>query len=196
MIKPAPATLQNIPLTGWRIGENVPWSVGWTGEQTFSLKPSRDFPGKVDLVQVENQGEGTPKFAQMHVTRHRLGMTQHLCHVCGRKTLKNDRYIFPVQSGAILPVIGTTDRYVGNVPPVHLACAKKAQRLCPHLVSHFANPVAYPSEENLLKPRMDIVPGMEELAKTLPRNTRIVYGCIRLYGPRFTAQVAKLRSKQ
>ena len=35
----------------WRIGENVPWSVSWTGESSFTLHPSRDFPGLTDLVQ-------------------------------------------------------------------------------------------------------------------------------------------------
>ena len=196
MIRPQPFFLQNIPLTGWKVGESVPWTVGWTAEQNFTLKTSTDFPGMLDLVQTERQGEGTPKFAQMHVTRHRLGMVNHLCHVCGRKTLRSDRYIFPAQSGAIMPVIGTTDRYVGNVPPVHLACAKRAQRLCPHLIREFANPVPYPSEDTILKPRLDVVEGMEELAKTLPPNTKIVYSCVRLYGPHFTRKVEKLRSAQ
>jgi hypothetical protein len=194
MVKPPPSLAEHqISLTGWKIGETVPWSVGWTGEQSFSLRPSLDFPGKIDLVQVQNPGEGTPKFAQMHIMRHRLGMTDHVCHVCGRKTDKSDRFIFPVQTGAIMPVIGTTGRYVGNVPPVHLACAKQAQRLCPHLVHHTASPVRYPAEESLVKPRMDVIPGMESLAATLPPGAKIVYGCVRLYGPRFTRLVEKLR---
>jgi hypothetical protein len=178
---------------GWRIGGNVPWSVGWTGEQHFNLVESRDFPGLVDLVQVERPGEGTPKFAQMHVGRHRLGIAKHHCHVCGRRTPRNDRYIFPVQSGGIVPVIGASDRYVGNVPPVHLACARRAQQLCPHLIALFADPVPYPSEDSELRPRLDIVEGMEELAKTLPRGVKIVYSCFRLYGPRFSKYAEKLR---
>ncbi len=180
---------------GWEIGANVPWSVGWTGEQHFNLQPSKDFPGLVDLVQVNRPGEGSPKFAQMHVTRHRLGMTHHHCHVCGRPTPKNDRYIFPVQSGGIVPVIGASDRYIGNVPPVHATCARRAQQLCPHLVHMFADPVPFPSEETELRPRLDIVEGMEELAKTLPSNLKIIYSCFRLYGPRFTKHAEKLRRK-
>jgi ferredoxin len=192
----SPVTLaqHHIPLTGWKVGETVPWSVGWTGEQSFSLKPSEDFPGKVDLVQEQRQGEGTPKLAQMHIMRQRMGVIDHVCHVCGRKTRSNDRFIFPVQTGAIMAVIGTTDRYVGNVPPVHFACAKRAQRLCPHLVRHTANPVPYPSEASLIKPRLDVPPGMEDLAATLPAGAKIVYGCIRLYGPRFSRLVEKLRN--
>ncbi len=195
--RPAPSSFaqQQVSLHGWTVGKNVPWSVGWTGEQKFDLHPSEDFPGLVDLRQLQRQGEGTPKFAQMHVTRHRLGMTRQLCHVCGRRTLRTDRYIFPVQSGAIVPVIGTTTRYVGNVPPVHLACARRAQQLCPHLVREFADPVVYPSEESSVRPRLDVVEGMEEMAKALPRGVKIVYGCIRLYGPRFSRFVEKLRAE-
>jgi len=43
--------------TDWRIGENVPWSVSWTGEAGFSLRPSRDFPGLTDLVQRRHPGQ-------------------------------------------------------------------------------------------------------------------------------------------
>ncbi len=193
-MKPTTGSLSAALRDGWRIGCNVPWTVGWTGEQHFNLVESRDFPGLVDLVQLDKPGEGTPKFAQMHVGRHRLGMTQHHCHVCGRRTPRNDRYIFPVQSGGIMPVIGASDpRYVGNVPPVHLACARRAQQLCPHLIDMYADPVAYPSEASELRPRLDVVEGMEDLAKTLPRGVKIVYSCVRLYGPRFSKQVEKIR---
>jgi len=184
---------QQIQANGFSVGGNVPWSVAWTSEQIFNLKPSVDFPGLMDLVQTQSPGEGTPKFNQMHVTRHRAGMAQHMCHVCGKRTHRTDRYIFPVQSGAILPVANTTARYVGNVPPVHLACAKKAQALCPHLIDMAADPVAYPSEESTLVPRMDVVPGMEDLAKTLPRGMKIVYSCCRVFGPKFTRRVEILR---
>jgi hypothetical protein len=181
--------------SGWNIGSNVPWSVGWTAEQHFSLQDSKDFPGLVDLVQIQNPGEGSPKFAQMHVTRHRIGMTRHLCHVCGKRTLRNDRYIFPVQSGGIVPVIGATaPRYVGNVPPVHLACARRAQELCPHLVQNLGDPVAFPSEETSVRPRLDIVDGMEDIARSIPPGTKVIYSCIRLYGPRFSRYVERLRA--
>lgn len=184
---------RNLAKTGWQIGETVPWTVGWTGEQRFDLQPSTDFPGLVDLLQISRPGQGTPKFAQMHVTRHRLGMARHLCHVCGRPTPRSDRYIFPVQSGGIVPVAGTTPRYVGNVPPVHLACARRAQALCPHLQAMAGEPVAFPAEETSLRPRLDIVEGMEDLARTLPAGLKIVFTCIRLYGPCFSRQVEKLR---
>lgn len=177
----------------WRIGQNVPWSVSWTGESGFTLQPSRDFPGLVDLVQEENPGVGAPVFAVVHVTRQRLGMVDHLCHVCGKPTPKGDRYIFPVQSGGFVGMADGSKRYGGNVPPVHLACARKAGRLCPHLSGSFAEPVAYPNDESRLVQRTDVVPGMEALAKTLPAGLEIVFSCYRLFSPRFSRRVERMR---
>lgn len=178
----------------WSIGKNVPWSVSWTGEQSFDLQASNDFPGFMEVVQIQRPGEGAPRFAAQHVTRHRVGMTNHLCHVCGRRTLNGDRYIFPVQSGGMFPV-EDRQRYVGNVPPVHRACAKRAQQLCPHLSHSYAQPMAYPSEESMVLPRFDVALGMEELAKALPPGLKVVFTCIRLYGPRFSKRVEQLRQK-
>ncbi len=177
----------------WRIGVNVPWSVAWTGEQAFNLQISEDFPGLFEVMQSERQGEGAPKFAAQHVTRHRRGMADHLCHVCGKPTLKRDRYLFPVQSGGFVTLPDDSTRYAGNVPPVHLRCAKIGKQLCPHLSHTLGDPLAYPSEASRLMPRPDVLPGMEAIAKTMPPNLKIVYGCYRLYGPRFTALVKKLR---
>jgi hypothetical protein len=178
----------------WRIGGNVPWSVSWTGEQHFELRMSDDFPGLVDLVQTERPGEGKPRFAALHVTRHRRAMAGQLCHVCGRPTLRGDRYIFPVESGNFVTMPDESMRYAGNVPPVHLSCARKASELCPHLSQSQAHPVPYPTEDSRLMHREDVVPGMEEVAKSLPGNLRIVFTCYRLYGPRFTRQVRRLRA--
>jgi hypothetical protein len=187
----------NVPKTvspeAWRIGVNVPWSVAWTGEQAFSLQISDDFPGLFEVMQTERRGEGAPKFAAQHVTRHRRGMADHLCHVCGKPTLKRDRYLFPVQSGGFVTLPDDSTRYAGNVPPVHLRCAKIGKQLCPHLSHTLGDAIAYPSEESRLMPRPDVLPGMEALAKTMPPNLKIVYSCYRLYGPRFTALVKKLR---
>ena len=154
---------------------------------------SEDFSGLVEVVQVQRQGDGSPKFAAQHVTRHRLGMADHLCHVCGKPTPNRDRFIFPVQSGGFVTMPDDSIRYAGNVPPVHFKCAGLGQRLCPHLSHTLAEPVAYPSEPSRLLPRPDVVPGMEALAATLPSNLKIVYSCYRLYGPRFTKLVRKLR---
>jgi hypothetical protein len=154
---------------------------------------SEDFAGLVEVVQVQRQGEGSPSFAAQHVTRHRLGMADHLCHVCGKPTPKQDRFIFPVQSGGFVTMPDESIRYAGNIPPVHLKCAGLGQQLCPHLSHTIAGPVAYPSEPSRMLPRPDVVPGLERLAASMPPDLKIVYGCYRLYGPRFTRLVRKLR---
>jgi hypothetical protein len=178
---------------GWRVGDNVPWTVSWTGEHNFELGISQDFPGCVDLVQGENPGQGAPRFRAMHVSRHRLGMAALLCHVCGKPTAKRDRFLFPIQSGGMGLMPDESVRYAGNVPPVHRTCAERAAQQCPHLKAAFAVPVPYPAEPSRLMPRTDVVPGMENVAKNLPSQFKIVFACYRLFGPKFTTQVQRLR---
>ena len=179
-------------LIDWKIGENVPWSVSWTGEATFSLRASQDFPGLVDLVQESRPGEGSPKFAVVHITRQRLGIMGQLCHVCGRRTLARDRYLFPVESGGFVAV-GETMRYAGTVPPVHRACGERASRQCPHLSHVLAEPMIYPGEDSQVVPRPGEPEEMEALACKLPPGQKIVYSCLRVYGPRFSRTVERLR---
>jgi hypothetical protein len=177
----------------WIQGDNVPWTVAWTGEETFDLATSLDFPGLVDLVQIDKPGLGQPKFNTLHVTRLRLGMARYLCHVCGRPTARNDRYLMPVQSGGFVTVGEDRFRYAANVPPLHLTCARRAQRVCPHLSRATIPPVAYPAEDSRLMPRRDVVEGMEALAKTLPPHLPVVFSCLRLFGPRFSRKIRLLR---
>ncbi len=178
----------------WVAGESVPWTVSWTGEQHYELALSEDFPGLVDLVQTARPGTGLPRFAALHITRHRAAMRLHLCHVCGRPTVRRDRYIFPVQSGGFVTMPDDSPRYAGNVPPVHLSCARRAQAQCPHLRKAFAEPIPYPAEEARLMPRTDVVPGMEEIAKQLPPHLRIVFTCYRLHSAKFTKLVQHRRA--
>ncbi len=167
--------------------------MSWTGEQTFDLRPSRDFPGLTELVQEQKPGVGAPVFGFVHVTRQRLAMVGHLCHVCGRPTSRRDRWLFPVETGGFVTHTDGEIRYGGNVPPVHLACARKAQRLCPRLSNSDARPVAFPDDAGRLVQRTDVVPGMEALARTLPTGVEVVFSCYRLFGKDFTKRVQRLR---
>ena len=176
----------------WSVGENVPWSVSWTGEDSYELAASAAFPGYAELMQAQRPGEGVPRFAAVHVTRQRLGVLGQLCHVCGRRTLNGDRYLFPVESGGFAAV-GDGMRYAGTVPPVHLACARRARRLCPHLSHTLADPVRYPAEDSQVVPHPGAPLGMEALARSLPQGRKIVFICLRGYGPRFSRQVERMR---
>jgi hypothetical protein len=182
------------PPGGWHIGVNVPWSVAWTGEQEFDLAISAHFPGLVDLTQRQRPGTGTPRFKALHVTRHRYAMAELACHVCGRPTSRGDRYLFPVQSGAMVTMPDESTRYAANVPPVHRACAVKAAAQCPHLRAHQAAPVAYPAEPSRLMPRTDVVEGMESVARLFPRHLPLVFTCYRLFGPKFSHAVGRMRA--
>lgn len=178
---------------GWRVGETAPFTVAWSEEVGFGLQPSTVFPGMTELTQVERPGEGVPMFAVQHVVRHRLGMAHQLCHVCGRPTPRRDRWLFPLHSGGPVTLADGSVRYGGNVPPVHLECAKRAQRLCPHLKGAAAQPVAFPKDEGRLVPRTDVTPDMEAVARTLPPGLDVVLTCYRLHGEAFSRTVERLR---
>ncbi len=179
----------------WRIGENVPWTSAWTSEIAFEFRPSTDFPGLTDVVQRESQGVGAPLFAGMHITRHRRAMFRHLCHVCGRPTVRGDRYLFPLQSGGMVDMGDGTRRYGGNVPPVHRTCGVKARKLCPHLSRSVGDPVPFPKDEGRIVQRTDVQPGMEALAGTVPPGLEVVYSCYRLHEAPFTRLVEKLQAQ-
>lgn len=179
----------------WMIGEDAPWTVAWTGETSFRLAASVDFPGYQDLVQLEDQGVGTPIFAAMHVTRHRRGMISHLCHVCGKPTPAGDRFLFPLESGGMVPLGDGRERYGGSIPPVHGACAANARARCPHLKGFAGLAVPFPQEEGRMVQRTDVVPGMEALAKTLPPGVEVILSCYRLHEAPFTDLVRQLQIK-
>jgi ferredoxin len=180
----------------WIVGESVPWSVAWSGEIDFELRPDADFTGFVELVQKSDPGAGRPLFAANHVTRNRRGLFGHLCHVCGEPTKSWDRWLFPLQTGGMVDLGNGQTRYGGNVPPVHKACAERAARLCPHLSRQYATPVRFPKDdEGRMVQRTDVIPGMEEVASRLPPGVPVVLSCYRLHGPRFSKLVAGLRAE-
>jgi ferredoxin len=186
-------TPDNAAANPWIIGESVPWSVAWSGEVEFTLRPDADFPGFVELVQTDDPGAGQPLFAANHVTRNRRGLISHLCHVCGGPTKGWDRWLFPLQTGGFVRQADGSERYAGNVPPVHKACAERAARLCPHLSRQYAVPVRFPKDdEGRMIQRTDVTPGMEHLASKLPPGVPVVISCYRLHGPRFSKLVARL----
>jgi hypothetical protein len=179
----------------WIVGKTVPWSVTWTGETSFDVRPSEDFPGFQEIVQLERQGEGAPVFASMHVTRHRRGMFQHLCHVCGQPTPEGDRYLFPLESGGMVDLGDGTCRYGGSVPPVHGDCAGRARNQCPHLRGFAGVLAPFPQDEGRMIWRTDVVPGMEDLARILPGGQPVILSCYRLHDRPFTDLVQALQAE-
>jgi hypothetical protein len=181
----------------WVVGENVPWSVAWTSEDSYSLAPDPDFRGLLEVVQSESLGVGTPRFAANHLGRNRRGLLHNLCHVCGGRTEGADRWLFPADSGGFVTMPDGSLLYAANVPPVHKACGERAARLCPHLSRRYARPVRFPADEDSrVFPRTDIRPGLEMVRALLPPGQLAVLGCFRLFGPRFSSAVAAMRPDQ
>ena len=170
-----------------------PWAASWSGEQAFRLVPSIDFPGLMELDQIQAAGVGEPLFAVVHVTRQRRGMIDLLCHVCGEPTAADDRYIFPVASGGLVTLTDGTQQYGCNVPPIHRACALRAAEECPHLSRLRERPLACSGDEGRLIHRTDVTPGLEPLAESLPPGLEVVFSCYRLYDADFTRRVMAAR---
>jgi hypothetical protein len=180
--------------TPWRIGENVPWVAAWTGEADFDIARSIDFPGRMELVQASRPGVGQPVLDGMHVMRQREGVTGHLCHVCGTPTPRRDRWLFPVVTGIFMPFRDGTERYASHLPPVHLACARRAQVLCPHLRTRYAQPVRYPDKDVDVLCETTAPPKMADIAAQLPPGMKVVYSYYRLHTAGFTRLVQRLRA--
>lgn len=142
-----------------------------------------------EVCQIERPGVGEPLFAAVHVTRQRRGLAGHLCHVCGKQTMIEDRWMFPVASGGFVTMHDGATGYGCNVPPMHRLCASLAAARCPRLFHLAETPFQCPQEDGRLIWRTDIVPGMEALAATFPPDADIVYSCYRLFGPSFARTV-------
>ena len=172
---------------------DAPWSAAWSGEQAFSIDPSSDFPGMLELNQKQARGAGEPLFGAMNATRLRRGIIDLLCHVCGKPTVRNERYIFPVASGGLVTLQDGSQQYGCNVPPMHRACAIRASHACPHLTKVRETPLRCSRDEGRLIHRSDVTPGLEAVARMLPMGVDVVLSCYRLYGDEFTAKILAVR---
>ncbi len=178
----------------WIIGVNVPWSAAWSGETAFTTRPSRLFPGMIELSQIERAGVGEPNFAAVHVDRQRRGLADHLCHVCGQPTAPRDRWVFPVASGGFVTLHDGEVGWGCNVPLMHEPCARRAAGLCPRLTRLAESPTRAPDEDGRLIWRTDVVPGMEALAASFPEGSVVVYSCYRLYSPAAARAMTRARA--
>jgi len=182
--------------TQWRIGDNVPWVVPWSGEMRFGLAPSASFPGRMEAVQASQPGVGEPVMGGMHLIRQRLGVVRHLCHVCGAPTPPGDRWLFPTVAGTMAPVAGAVGtRYLSNLPPIHAACARTAQGACPHLGRVRAAPIAFPHAEGEIMCETSVPEGMVPFAASLPTGQKAIFSYFRVFGPAFSRVVARLRAE-
>lgn len=176
----------------WRIGLNIPWVVPWSGEEAFGFQRSSMFEGLLELTQAERPGVGRPAPSGMNVMRQRRGVVELRCHVCGEPTPEDDRYLFPVVTGAFLKIRGGT-RYVSHLPPTHRKCAERAQTLCPHLRARFARPVPFPKDKGFVAPERSLPDNLRLIAAQMQAPGPLAYGYYRIFGEGFTRVVRRLR---
>ena len=176
----------------WRIGVNIPWVVPWSAEETFSFRKSPHFPGLLELTQAERPGEGRPAASGMNIMRQRRGVVEFRCHVCGELTTPDDRFLFPVVTGAFLKIRGGV-RYVSHLPPTHGDCAARAQTLCPHLRSRYAQPIAFPQDKGFVAPERSLPENLRHIVAQVGAPGPLAYGYYRIFGEGFTRVVRRLR---
>lgn len=108
----------------------VPWTVGWTGEETFSVDRCR-FSGHAAICQVEAPGVGKPMFGKPHWIRQRQCIAQCRCDLCGKllkpATKVSLSHARPVGHGAEGLAILQVE------PLLHRACAAESMKHCPSL---------------------------------------------------------------
>ena len=159
----------------------------------FRLEPSAVFPGQAEVVQLEAPGEGKPVLDGMHLLRQRRGVLQNLCHVCGRPTPRHDRYIFPISTGGFTVLADGSERYATQVPPVHLACARRAQAACPHLRRRYDQATRFPDKPGVVVFDANPPAHMEALAASLPPGGPVAFAYVRVHTAAFSRLVARLR---
>lgn len=104
----------------------VPWNAAWSGEERWEIRPCRYAGGKRALWQPHTPGAGRPIFAKPHMVRQRKSIAEMRCTVCGERTPANDRWWFKL--GEL-----REGWFMTTEAPVHLACARHALTVCPHL---------------------------------------------------------------
>ena len=124
-----------------KIGWDVPYTVAWSAETLFSVKPCPFSDGHLAISQNSAPGQGQPVFKRVHWNRQREAVRKLLCGVCGRPTTDDNRWIF----ATALPVDKPDGNWAGAEPPVHLACAERARAACPFISKHGLEPVRFPA---------------------------------------------------
>ncbi len=108
----------------------VPWTVGWTGEESFYIGQCQ-FTRQPAICQAVAPGEGKPTFGKPHWNRQREAIAQSLCDLCGKSIKLSTKvslsHARPVGHGANGLAILQVE------PMLHRACAAESMKFCPSL---------------------------------------------------------------
>lgn len=109
---------------------SVPWTVGWTGEESFRVDRCR-FSGRPAICQAIAPGVGKPTFGKPHSQRQRQAIAECRCDLCGKPlklaTKVSLSHARPVGHGADGLAILQVE------PLLHRECAAISMRFCPSL---------------------------------------------------------------
>lgn len=114
----------------------VPWTVGWSGEESFHVGTCA-FTRQPAICQATAPGVGKPAFGKPHWNRQREAIARCLCDLCG-KSLKTSTKVSlsharPVGHGAQGLAILQVE------PLLHRACAAESCLYCPSLKRDIAD---------------------------------------------------------
>ncbi|TXH35248.1 MAG: hypothetical protein E6Q98_15765 [Rhodospirillaceae bacterium] len=115
----------------------IPWTVSWSGEDSFFIAPCPYAAGRPALCQPERPGDGRPLFAKPHSCRQRKAMFHRLCDICGRTLHAHTLVSMSQESPREVPGLGFFPLAVE--PMVHRHCGAEALRHCPSLKRQQAN---------------------------------------------------------
>lgn len=109
----------------------VPWTVGWTGEESFFVAPCRHADGRPAICQIAAPGGGKPSFGKPHWCRQRQCIAEGRCDLCGKPlklaTKVSLSHARPVAHGAEGLAILQVE------PLLHRRCAAISMQHCPSL---------------------------------------------------------------
>jgi hypothetical protein len=181
-----------------KVGVDVPWVTGWTGEPSLGVGPCASVGGALAVLQADRPGRGKPLYSQNHAVRQRLSVRDMRCPMCGEPTTADDRWTqvaHPVAAGRLratgrgdrLPVDIADDSVLidaGAIAPLHRACVDRSLRYCPHLKADPDIDVRRFPDRWVVLPltaRAEAAPQLF-LASPAPPRTRTVIGFLQLCG--------------
>jgi len=185
-------------LSSLKVGVDVPWVTGWSGEPGLGVGPCPSVGGALAILQADHPGLGKPLYSQNHAVRQRLSVRDMLCPMCGQPTTADDRWTqvaHPVTAGRLraaargdgLPGDLADDRVLidaGAIAPLHRACVDRSLRYCPHLKADPNIDVRRFPERWIVLPLLARAeaPTQLFLARPVPQRTVPVIGFLQLCG--------------
>ena len=108
----------------------VPFTVSWTGENTFSVDRCA-YSGRPAICQAVAPGVGKPLFGKPHWQRQREAIAHELCDLCGLPLKARTKVSL---SHAGLRDNGANGPAILQVEPLlHRGCASESMKFCPSL---------------------------------------------------------------